>query len=159
VLTLTQLLKLSLVALAAGDSLFLGLGVGDLGLKSGDPAVTLTSVGGLEGVLGTVNLEEELGGSFLGQVGGIGLFSLVSFNRTRFIRNIYQAEDTSGSCLVLSALSEEEQTLTGLASPGGDGVGNGRLLVLVEDSELLSLNSVILEVEEALGETETPILC
>lgn len=158
-MTLTQLLKLSLVTLAAGNSLLLRLGVGDLGLKSGDPAVTLNGVGGLESVLGTVNLEEELGGTLLGQVSGIGLFLLISFNETIFMWSAYQAEDTSGGGLVLSALGEEQQTLTGLASPGGDGVSNSGLLVLLEDSELFSLNSVILEVEEALGETETPVLC
>lgn len=75
---LTQLLKLSLVTLAAGDSLLLRLGVGDLGLESSDPAVTLSSVAGLEGVFGTVDLEEELGGTLLGEVGGIGLSWLVS---------------------------------------------------------------------------------
>lgn len=72
------------------------------------------------------------------------------------ISSTYQAEDTSGGGLVLSAFGEEEQTLTGLASPGGDRVGNSGLLVLVEDSELLGLDSVILEVEETLGETERP---
>lgn len=73
------------------------------------------------------------------------------------ISNTYQAEDTSGGGLVLSALGEEEQTLTGLASPGGNRVGDSGLLVLVEDSELLGLDSVILEVEETLGETERPV--
>lgn len=80
-MALTQLLKLSLVTLAAGDSLLLRLGVGDLGLESSDPAVTLSSVAGLEGVLGTVDLEEELGGTLLGEVGGIGLFLLVSITK------------------------------------------------------------------------------
>ena len=80
-MTLTQLLKLSLVALAAGDNLLLRLGVGDLGLESSDPAVTLSRVAGLEGVLGTVDLEEELGDTLLGEVGGIGLFLLVSITK------------------------------------------------------------------------------
>lgn len=75
-MSLTQLLELSLVTIAAGDSLLLRLGVGDPGLESSDPAVTLSSVAGLEGVLGTVHLEEELGGTLLGEVGGIGLFLL-----------------------------------------------------------------------------------
>lgn len=72
---LTQLLELSLVALATGDGLLLRLGSGGLGLDGGNPAVTLTRVGGLEGVLDTVNLEEELVGSLLGDVGSISLRS------------------------------------------------------------------------------------
>lgn len=62
----------------------------------------------------------------------------------------------AGGGLVLSALGEEKQTLAGLAGPGSDGVGNAGLLVLVEDGELLALNSLLVEVEEALGETEAP---
>lgn len=73
------------------------------------------------------------------------------------ISSTYQAENTSGGGLVFSALGEEKETLTGLASPGGNRVGNSGLLVLVEDSELLGLDSIILEVEETLGETERPV--
>lgn len=58
--------------------------------------------------------------------------------------------------LVLSTLGEEHKTFTGLAGPGGNGVGDSRLLVLVEDVELLTLNGLILEVEETLGEAQTP---
>lgn len=63
----------------------------------------------------------------------------------------------AGVSLVLGALSDEQQTLAGLAGPGGDGVGNGGLLVLVEVGKLLSLNSLIVEVEEALGEAQAPV--
>lgn len=62
----------------------------------------------------------------------------------------------AGVSLVLSALGDEEQTLAGLAGPGGDGVGNSGLLVLVELGQLLGLNSLIVEVEETLGEAQAP---
>lgn len=74
---LTQLLKLSLVALATGDGLLFRLGIRRLGFESGDPAVTLGSVSGLEGVLGAVDLEEELSSTLLGDVGSVGLSLLV----------------------------------------------------------------------------------
>lgn len=62
------------------------------------------------------NLEDELVGALLGDVGDIS-----------------QAEDTGGGGLVLGTLDEEKQTLAGLGGPGGDGVGDSGLLVLVED--------------------------
>ena len=62
----------------------------------------------------------------------------------------------AGVGLVLGALGDEQQTLAGLAGPGSDGVGNGGLLVLVEVDELLSLNSLVVEVEEALGKAQAP---
>lgn len=68
----------------------------------------------------------------------------------------YQVDDVAGVSLVLSALGDEEQTLAGLAGPGGDGVGNGRLLVLVEAGQLLGLNSLVVEVEETLSEAQAP---
>jgi hypothetical protein len=58
--------------------------------------------------------------------------------------------------LVLSALGDEEQTLAGLAGPGGDRVGNGGLLVLVEGRQLLGLNSLVVEVKETLSEAQAP---
>lgn len=72
---LGQLLKLSLVTLAGGDGLLLSLGLGGLGLKGGDPAVALSSVGSLERVLVAVQLEEELIGALLGNIGDVGLFA------------------------------------------------------------------------------------
>ncbi|MBZ6375606.1 MAG: hypothetical protein LBE67_11580 [Kocuria palustris] len=71
-------------------------------------------------------------------------------------RRTYEVENASGGGLILSALGEEEQTLAGLAGPSRGGVGNSGLLVLVEDGELLALNSLLVEVEEALGKTEAP---
>ena len=80
----------------------------------------------------------------------------VSFAIT-LVHVTYQVEDTRGSGLVLGALGQEHQTLTGLAGPGGNGVGDGRLLVLVKDVQVLGLDGFILEVEEALGETQAPV--
>lgn len=70
---LGQLLELSLVALAGGDVLLLGLGLGSLGLEGSNPAVTLGATGGLEGVLLAVDLEQELVDAILADVGDIGL--------------------------------------------------------------------------------------
>ena len=71
-------------------------------------------------------------------------------------RRTYEVENASGGGLVLSTLGEEEQTLAGLAGPGDDRVGDSGLLVATEDGQLLGLDSIVAEVEEALGETETP---
>lgn len=82
---------------------------------------------------------------------------MLVFVKSRHSRqSTYEVENASRGGLVLSALGEEKQTLAGLAGPGGGGVGDGSLLVLVEDRELLALNGLLVEVEEALGETETP---
>ena len=71
--------------------------------------------------------------------------------------NSYQVEDAGGGGLVLSALGQEEQTLAGLGSPSGGGVGNSGLLVLAVDGELLGLDGLIVEVEETLGEAQAPV--
>ena len=91
-------------------------------------------------MLGTTNLEVELVGAILGDVGSVS-----------------QVEDTGGVGLVLSTLGEEDETLTGLAGPGGNRVGDSRLLVLVEDVEVLALDGLLLEVEETLGEAKAPL--
>lgn len=91
-------------------------------------------------MLGTTNLEVELVGAILGDVG-----------------SVTKVDDTSGVSLVLSTLGEEGETLAGLAGPGSNGVGDGRLLVLVEDVEVLALDGLLLEVEETLGEAKAPL--
>lgn len=109
-----------------------------------------------------VDLEVQLSGAFLGNVGNISLASELATGATFIRLSIMftdQVEDTGGGGLVLCALGEEQKTLAGLAGPGGDGVGDGGLLVLVEGRQLLRLNSVVAEVEETLGETEAPVLC
>lgn len=154
---LTQLLQLSLVALAGSDGLLLSLGGGSLGLESGEPAVTLTTVGGLEGVLLTVDLEVELVGAVLGDVTNIGLHSQRMLSTTLPTNTTHQVEDMSGSGLVLGALGQEDETLASLASPSSDGVGDSRLLILVEDGQLLGLERLVMEVDKALRETQTPV--
>lgn len=155
---LGQLLKLSLVTLAGGDGLLLGLGLGRLGLDGDNPAVALGGAGGLEGVLLASNLELELAGALLGHIRDIGLDGLAKVHTSRHEKPLatYQVDDVARVSLVLGALGDEQQTLAGLTGPGGDGVGNSRLLVLVEVDELLGLNSVIVEVEEALSEAQAP---
>lgn len=69
----------------------------------------------------------------------------------------HEVENASGGGLVLSALGEEKKTLASLSGPGSGGVGDGGLLVLMENRELLALNSLLAEVEVALGETESPV--
>lgn len=156
---LTQLLELSLVALATGDGLLLRLGSGGLGLNGGNPAVTLSSVGSLEGVLGAVSLEEELVGALLGDVGSISLHSLaVYLVAILHLNDSYQVENDSRGALVLGALGQEQQTLTGLGSPGSGSVSNSGLLVLAEDVEVLGLDGIVAEVQETLGEAQTPEL-
>lgn len=104
------------------------------------------------------NLEEELVGALLGEVGDFGLvYLLVEYSSFRSFVESYQVEDASGGGLVLGALGQEKQTLAGLAGPGSSRVGDSGLLVLVEDRELLGLNGLIVEVEETLGEAQAPM--
>ena len=76
--------------------------------------------------------------------------------QSSLFHDTYQVEDTSGGSLVLGALGLEEQTLAGLGGPSSGGVGSGGLLVLVEDGEVLGLGSFVVEVEEALSESQAP---
>lgn len=68
----------------------------------------------------------------------------------------YQVEDDRRGALVLGALGQKKQTLTGLASPGNGSVSNSGLLVLAEDVEVLGLDGIVAEVQETLGEAQTP---
>lgn len=72
------------------------------------------------------------------------------------LNDSYQVEDDSRGALVLGALGQEQQTLTGLASPGSGSVGNSGLLVLAENVEVLGLDGIVAEVQETLGEAQTP---
>lgn len=76
--TRTEFLKLALVALTTNDLLLDGLSFGRLGLDGGHPAVTLVGIGGLEGVLLAVELEHEIVGAVLGDIGDITLQLRVS---------------------------------------------------------------------------------
>lgn len=102
----TQLLDLGLVGLAVTDRLLGGLAKLNRLLDRLVPAVTLSIVAGLEAVLVAGNLESELVGRSLLEVGGL-----------------VEGNDTSGlGAVTLALLVEEEQALAGLASPGSDGV-------------------------------------
>lgn len=70
---LTKLSKLLSVSLVRNDTLAVGLGLGDCLFEGGEPSVALRCCLGLEGVLVSVELEEESNGSVLAQVGGISL--------------------------------------------------------------------------------------
>ena len=102
----TQLLDLRLVSLAVTDRLLGGLAELDRLLDRLVPAVTLSIVAGLEAVLVARNLESELVGRSLLEVGGL-----------------VEGNDTSRlGAVTLALLVEEEETLAGLAGPSSDGV-------------------------------------
>ena len=102
----TQLLDLRLVGLAVTDRLLGGLTKLDRLLDGLVPAVALGIVAGLEAVLVAGDLESELMGRSLLEVGGL-----------------VERNDTSGlGAVALTLLVEEEETLAGLAGPSSDGV-------------------------------------
>lgn len=102
----TQLLDLRLVGLAGTNRLLGGLAKLDRLLDRLVPAVTLSIVAGLEAVLVAGDLESELVGRSLLEVGGL-----------------VERNDTSGlSAVALALLVEEEEALASLAGPGSDGV-------------------------------------
>ena len=102
----TQLLDLRLVSLTGTDRLLGSLAKLDGLLNRLVPAITLGIVAGLEAVLVAGDLESELMGRSLLEVGGL-----------------VERNDTSGlSAVALTLLVEEEEALAGLAGPGSDGV-------------------------------------
>lgn len=101
-----------------------------------------------------VDLEVELV-ALLDDVTDIGLQASVTLH-TICLQETYQVDNSTRSGLVFGALGQEEQALAGLAGPGGDGVSNGRLLILVEDVELFVGDRLIIEVNKALGEAQAP---
>ena len=71
----------------------------------------------------------------------------------------YQVEDTGGGGLVFGALGQEKETLAGLGGPGSSALSSGRALLGGEvRGQVLCLDSILGEVEEALGEAEAPII-
>ena len=68
----------------------------------------------------------------------------------------YQVQNTGRSSLVLSALSEEEETLAGDAGPGSVGVGHIRLLAVEIGREMLVSDGLLSEPEELLREPQAP---
>lgn len=71
----------------------------------------------------------------------------------------YQVEDSSRSGLVLGTLGQEKETLASLAGPGSGALSSSRALLRGEvGGQVLDLDSIVGEVEEALGEAEAPIV-
>lgn len=71
----------------------------------------------------------------------------------------YQVEDTGGSGLVFGTLGQEKETLAGLGGPGSSALSSSRALLRNEvRGQVLGLDSILGEVEEALGEAEAPIV-
>lgn len=67
--------------------------------------------------------------------------------------------DSAGRGALIAFLAVEEQTLSGLGSPGSDMVGNvGGLLILQVCSELVLGNGIGAEPEVLLGVDEVPEL-
>ena len=137
----TQLLDLRLVGLAVKDRLLGGLAKLDRLLDRLVPAVTLSIVVGLEAVLVAGDLESELVGRSLLEVGGL-----------------VEGNDTSGlGAVTLTLLVEEEQALAGLAGPGGHGVGDLGLFATQVETKVLRGDGGIVEPELLLGESELPV--
>jgi hypothetical protein len=71
----------------------------------------------------------------------------------------YQVEDTGRSSLVLGTLGQEKETLASLGGPGSSALSSSRALLGGEvRGQVLGLDSIFREVEEALGEAEAPIV-
>lgn len=68
----------------------------------------------------------------------------------------YQVDDASRVGLLGSLLGEEQQTLSGVGSPGGVLVGSLWLLATKVAGEVLALNGLSSQVEELLLEDEAP---
>jgi hypothetical protein len=136
----TQLLDLSLVALAVADGLLGGLSKLDRLLDRLVPAIALSIAGGLEAVLVAGDLKGELVGRGLLEVGGV-----------------VESNDASGlGAVTLALLVEEEKALAGLACPGGDGVGDLGLLATEVETKVLRGDGRVVEPELLLGESELP---
>lgn len=107
-------------------------------------------------MLVSVGLEEELVGSFLGDIADFRLLYVLKSQITSMEdASTYQVEDTGRGSLVFGALGQEKETLSGLSSPGNSALSSGRALLGGEvRGQVLSLDSIVREVEEALGEAE-----
>jgi hypothetical protein len=67
----------------------------------------------------------------------------------------YQVENTGGVLLLVSVFDEEKKTLSGLAGPRGNGVGNLGLLATEVLPQVVSGNWLLAEPEVLLGEAES----
>jgi hypothetical protein len=123
------------------DLLLGGLGELNSLLDREVPAITLCVAGGLEGVGAATDLEGELVGRLLLEVGGL-----------------VQRKDIGRVCAVgVTLLVEEEQTLASLGGPGSDGVCNIGLLAAEEQVEVLGLDGSIAKPELLLGGDQGPM--
>lgn len=150
-----------LVLLRLGDSLGELLGLGDLGLDLVDPVVALGSRGSLEGVLVTLGGQDKLVGAVGGGLSSFGLEE-TGEQRQRIghvkkhapmhtSKGTYQGNGAGGGGLVSALLVEEQETLAGLAGPGGE------VVVLQQSRGLLDVNGLRTEPEELLGVDEVPV--
>jgi hypothetical protein len=101
-----------------------------------------------------IDLEGELSGAILGNIGNLGLCSgqLLVLDMLSCWRT-YQVEDASGGGLVLRTLGEEKQTLAG---HGGPSSGSRRALLTEEGGQVLGFDRLLTEVEVTLREAQTP---
>lgn len=137
----TQLLHLGLVALAVTDRLLGSLAELDGLLDRLVPAITLNVAVGLEAVLVTADLEGELVGRGLLEVGGV-----------------VESNDTSRlGAVALALLVEVQEAVAGLAGPGGHGVGDLGLLATEVEAKVLGSDGGVVEPELLLGESELPV--
>lgn len=151
--SLTELAKSLLVALACNNLVLLSLSFLSNLLDGCNPAPTLGGILRVKLVLVAVKLEGEFTSTGLLDFFSISLREAL----VHFIRQIscqpclkpYQVQGTTGCSLVLAMLVEEEQALSGLASPGGSGMGS--VLALCEVRlELCWLNGILTKPEEHL---------
>ena len=136
----TQLLHLSLVALALASLLLGGLAKLHRLLDRREPAITLGIAGGLECVIVAVELERDL-------VSGRPLKVSRLVKSQHALRRLVRG---------VSLLVEEEQTLASLAGVGDNGVGHLGLLTAHERVHVLRRDGVIAEPEFLLRRDEGP---
>ena len=150
-----QALKGVLVCLRLGDGGGELLGLSNLSLELGNPAVTLGGIGGLESVLAALGSKVELVGAFNLGLTGVGLPQLLAncVKLVMLICEAYQVDDTRGSLLVAG----EEKALAGMSSPG-DVVESslGVLLALLVSVKSLGLEGLVAEEEEFLAGNQVP---
>lgn len=137
----TQLLHLSLIALAVTDRLLGSLAELNGLLNRLVPAITLNVAVGLEAVLVAADLEGELVGRGLLKIG-----------------SIVESNDTSRlGAVALTLLVEVQEAVAGLAGPGGHGVRDLGLLATEVEAKVLGSDGGIVEPELLLGESELPV--
>ena len=151
---LTDLLLGLLVRVAGLDAVLGRLGLGDGPLDSDKPSVALGSRLGLERVLVARDLESKGNGAVLGEVGCISLSHVRGCRLSKSSVCAYQVQDASRVLLLVCVLDEEEKTLSGLARPRSDRVGNLGLLAAEVLAQVLGRDGLLAEPEVLLGEAE-----